>query len=283
VSGYRIYRSKAVDATPGSEVLLSTTATLTFTDDGTLVAGTGKPLQVGDTGKWATLAAMGSPRMGAAGAIAPDPITAGTYYLYALSGLDETNAELANYEYVTVKVAANGHQAVQGAWKPGANGLKSGRWQLGAWVADATTASLVTGTDTFVYAGGGMNAAGANVKTVEAGKVLAGGDLGTIDDVPLDFSGLTAGYGVCAANDQLFTFGGGNAAPSTGATSATIGRKAPALAPPGLAPGAWNSEGLNMTEARYLLGSSVQSSFIFLVGGQTTADAASKSTELVIW
>jgi len=38
-----------------------------------------------------------------------------------------------------------------------------------------------------------------------------------------------------------------------------------------------------MTEARYLLGSSVQSSFIFLVGGQTATDAASKTTELVIW
>ena len=38
-----------------------------------------------------------------------------------------------------------------------------------------------------------------------------------------------------------------------------------------------------MTQARYLLGSSVQSSFIFLIGGQTATDAASRSTELVIW
>jgi hypothetical protein len=38
-----------------------------------------------------------------------------------------------------------------------------------------------------------------------------------------------------------------------------------------------------MKQSRYLMGSSVQSAFIFLVGGQTATDAASKSTELVIW
>jgi len=38
-----------------------------------------------------------------------------------------------------------------------------------------------------------------------------------------------------------------------------------------------------MKHSRYLLGSSVQSSFIFLLGGQTEVDAASHTTELVIW
>jgi hypothetical protein len=81
----------------------------------------------------------------------------------------------------------------------------------------------------------------------------------------------------------LFTFGGAQAQPSPGATSATVGRSAPAIAPPNFSPGAWNSEGLTMKHSRYLLGSSVQSAFIFLIGGQTETDAASKSTELVIW
>jgi hypothetical protein len=39
-----------------------------------------------------------------------------------------------------------------------------------------------------------------------------------------------------------------------------------------------------MTHARYLMGSSVQSAFIFLLGGQTDEpSAASRTTEFVIW
>lgn len=283
VTGYRVYRSAAVDAAPGSEVLLEETAALTFTDNGTFTPGTAKPLMLGDTGQWATLPTLGQRRMGAAGAIAPDPATPGTFYVYALSGLDGNNAELASYEFLTLKVAGNGHQTVQGTWTAGANALNSGRWQLGAWVADVTTSPLIAATDTFVYAGGGIDAARASVKTVEAGKVLAGGDLGTINNVPLDFNNPLAGYGVCSANGQLFTFGGAQAAFSSGATSAKIGRVNPPIAPPALAPGAWNGGALTMTQERYLLGSSVQSSFIFLVGGQTATDAASRTTELVIW
>ena len=69
-------------------------------------------------------------------------------------------------------------------------------------------------------------------------------------------------------------------APS-GATPATTGVVAPA---PTLANNSWNSEGLTMTQSRYLMGSSVQSAFIFLLGGQTNEpSSASKTTELVIW
>jgi hypothetical protein len=38
-----------------------------------------------------------------------------------------------------------------------------------------------------------------------------------------------------------------------------------------------------MTQSRYLMGSAVQSAFIFIVGGQTATSAAATSTELVIW
>ena len=75
----------------------------------------------------------------------------------------------------------------------------------------------------------------------------------------------------------LFTFGGVGAAPTNNAKSAQI------TTPPTLANNSWNDEGLHMTQSRYLLGSSVQSAFIFLVGGQTGTEAASGSTELVVW
>jgi len=77
---------------------------------------------------------------------------------------------------------------------------------------------------------------------------------------------------------QLFTFGGANGAPSAGATSATL-----IAPPPTLAVNSWNSEGLTMTQSRYLMGSAVQSAFIFLVGGSTATQNASPTTELVIW
>ncbi|HEX8113201.1 MAG TPA: hypothetical protein VF516_35970, partial [Kofleriaceae bacterium] len=113
---------------------------------------------------------------------------------------------------------------------------------------------------------------------VEAGQVTAGGQLASFDDSPKDMAANQAGYGVCAANQQLFSFGGLNASPSSGALSASLVNP-----PPALAGSSWNNEGLTMTHGRYLPGSAVQSSFIFLLGGQTDEpSAASKTTELVI-
>jgi hypothetical protein len=286
VSGYRVYRTAAVNGASSKEVLLTTInnpATLSLTDDGSATPGTATPLPLGSTGTWAALPAMKAHRKGGAGAAAFDPVTANKFYVYAGAGLDAADAELSSYEYLSVTIGANGHQTAAAAWTLGSKALTKGRWQLGSWVADRTTAALITAPDTYVYFGGGVLANMGDAGAVEAGLVAAGGDLGTFIETPTDFSGTTAGYGVCAANNQLFTFGGANAAPSSGATSATIGRKNPAIAPPDFTPGAWNSEGLMMNQARYLMGSSVQSAFIFLVGGQTTADAASKTTELVIW
>jgi hypothetical protein len=46
----------------------------------------------------------------------------------------------------------------------------------------------------------------------------------------------------------------------------------------------WNNEGLTMQVSRYLAGYSVQSAFIFLVGGQVDSSGnVTDSTELVIW
>lgn len=99
-----------------------------------------------------------------------------------------------------------------------------------------------------------------------------------VSDIPKDFTSSAAGYGVCAANGHLFQFGGQNGTPSAGAKSATLVNPVPTLTNQ-----SWNAEGLSMTEPRYLMGSAVQSAFIFLVGGQTANSPAGSSTELVIW
>lgn len=280
VSGYRVYRTPLANGMSGAEVLLTTTAaaTLTFTDDAAAVPGAATPLPLGSTGQWATLPALTTARRGHAAAIAADPATPTKLYLYSMLGLGSGGTALTSYEYLPITVAANGHQTVAASWTTGASASALARWQVGAWVADAAVSTLVSGTDAYVYIGGGINAAGGAAGKVEVGKVSAGGDLGALSDAPKDFGVSVAGYGVCAANGQLYTFGGQGAGPSSGAKAATMIGPAPALAA-----NSWNDEGLNMTQQRYLMGSAVQSAFIFLIGGQTGAAAASTSTELVVW
>lgn len=280
VVGYRLYRTAAANGTSGGEVLLKTfdAATLTFTDDGSTAPGTEKPLPLGSTGKFAQLPAMATARQGAAGAVAADPADPTKFHVYALLGKGASQA-LTGYEYLTVTVAPNGRQSAAATWKTGAQQAATGRWQLGAFVADHTTSDVIPVGTTYIYLGGGLPGTGnTKIVDVDAGKVAAGGDLGAFDAAPSDFKTEAAGYGVCAANNQLFTFGGLNGAPSPKAKSGEITGPGP-----GLANNAWNDEGLNMTEGRYLMGSAVQSAFIFLLGGQTSAAEASVSTELVIW
>jgi hypothetical protein len=278
VSGYRIYRTAIANGASGSEVLLTSVsaATVKFADDGSSPPGTAVPLPLGSTGHWAQLPVMGSARKGLAGAAAFDPSNPQKFYVYGLLGLNASNVALASYEYLPVTIQPNGHQTL-GTWTTGASTSITGRWQLNAWTADASVASTIPAGSTYVYLGGGLLANGSTTGKVEAGKVSAGGDLGALSDTPKDFSTAFAGYGVCAANDQLFAFGGQGGAPSVKVVSATLVNPAPTLAN-----NSWNS-GASMNESRYLLGSTVQSAFIFLVGGATGSSAASPTTELVIW
>ncbi|HSQ62413.1 MAG TPA: hypothetical protein VLM85_04340 [Polyangiaceae bacterium] len=280
VAGYRVYRT-AKDAATGSETLLATVsdgATLTWTDDGTATLGTDKPLPLGSTGKWASLPNLGTAREGLAVAWAKDPAAADTFYVYALLGRSTPTVGELTQEFLKVTVAQNGRQTTDAAWTPGNTKSAAGRWQMGAWVADSIVSPLSGYANaTWIFVGGGLTAGGGPDNTVEAALVQGGGQLGSFDAGPKDFANSNAGYGYCAANNQLFTFGGQGLA--QGATSATLVNP-----PPGVAVNSWNSEGLTMTWGRYLPGSTLQSSFIFLLGGQTNEpSAASKTTELVIW
>ena len=114
--------------------------------------------------------------------------------------------------------------------------------------------------------------------TVEVAQIDGGGELGAFDATVTDFGTDRVGYGVAAAAERLFCFGGRAPQPRANATAALI------ETPPTLANNAWNNEGLSMTDARYLLGSSIQSAFIFLLGGETdNAGTVTDSTEWVVW
>ena len=115
--------------------------------------------------------------------------------------------------------------------------------------------------------------------TVEAALVMAGGELGAFADSAVrDFSNVRVGYGTAGAANRLFAFGGFDSGAKANAISAAF--ESPA---PGLQSGAWNSEGtFQMTTARSLMGSSIQSAFIFLIAGDTGAGVTT-STETVVW
>lgn len=289
IVGYRIYRT-AKDGALGTEVFLgavSSPTPRTFADNGTAALGTEIPLPLGSTGNWAALPNLGTAREGLALTTAADPATPNLFHVYALLGRSSSTTGLTSYEFLTVTAAANGRQTVAASWTPGTLVSAQARWQTRAWTVDRTVSNDYPSGTGYVFVGGGLPASGMTpAQRVEAGLVTAGGQLATtsaaspttLDDTPRDFGGVIAGYGVCAANDKLFTFGGANAMPATGATAAVL------ESPPSLALNAWNAEGLGMTQARYLLGSTVQSSFIFLLGGQTNEPSpASRTTETVIW
>jgi hypothetical protein len=283
VTGYRIYRSTAADDKSGSETLLTTVTgagTLTFLDDGTKTpaAGAAKPLPLGATGAWAKLPNLATKRSGVGVAAAFDPSNPSKLYVYAAYGKTAATTATGTYEFLPVTLAANGRQTAAATWTAGTQTSATPRWQLGSWLVNNTVTSLAA-ADTWIYLGGGLNGSDVTTGKVEAGKVTAGGQLLSLDDTPKDFGVDSAGYGVCAANDQLFTFGGQGAAPTKGAKSAKFANPMPTLVN-----SSWNDEGLALVHGRYLMGSAVQSAFIFLLGGKTDEPSnASKTTELVIW
>jgi len=286
ITGYRVYRI-AKDGVPGKDekllAELTGADTLEFIDDGTKTLGTEAPLPPGSTSAWQALPNLGAARNGPAGAAGRDPSDPNTWYVDALLGKDSGapngGQALASYEFLTVSSKPNGRQTVGTSWKTGSGSASVGRWQAGSWVVDSVVASVVTAPDTFVYLGAGLLGNNQDDGTVEAGKISAGGDLGSFNQVPGDFSSVRVGYGTAAAAGRLFCFGGSGPAPKDNATAAAVVSPAPTLAN-----NAWNNEGLKMTTPRYLHGTSIQSAFIFLLGGETAANGTvTSSTELVVW
>jgi hypothetical protein len=280
---YRIYRSvpDVTAAQSSKEGFLAEVAgtVTTFHDDGTLTVDAGQiPLPTGSTGKWRRIADLNTARQSIGSAWGRDPSDANKVYVYAALGRGASGL-LNTYEYLDVTIDPATGRQTPGTWTAGASTASAAREEIGAWTVDATVATAAAGTKTYIYLGGGKAPVKADAGQVDVGTVQAGGDLGTLSDAGGDFSSSASGYGVCAANESLYLFGGFNSSPAPGARAAKIiGVNAPTLAN-----NSWNNEGLSMQEARYLLGSSVQSAFIFLIGGQTDTAAATKSTELVIW
>jgi hypothetical protein len=282
IVGYRVYRTPADGVPARDEVLLAQIddgAATEFIDDGTDPLGTAVPLPPGSTSAWQALPVLATARE-AAGAFAlrdpgdTDPSDGQTWYVYATLGRSGATAH-GSYEFLPVTVLPNGKQTVASAWTEGATSATA-RAEHGTYVVDARTSPQITGDEVYVYLAGGL-VGGSTTGVAEVASLGAGGQLGAFSAVSAmsparaGFGNVTAGSG---ATTKLFVFGGLQANPTSNANAAELG------VPPAISN--WNNEGLQMTSARYLMGSSVQSAFIFLLGG-TSGTGALSSTETVVW
>jgi hypothetical protein len=282
-AGYRIYRSPQAEATSNEVQLIATVTGETstqYTDSGDAVQPD-VPLRLGATGVWHVVGTLATPRQGAGVAIGPDPSDSATHYLYVLGGRDSSSAQ-TSYEVLPITIASDGSQNVT-TFAAGTATLSSARWQLAGFSVGNTEASFVSPDAHYIYAGGGVASNGtALIKDVDAFEIQAGGNLSG----PVTVSSMSpsrAGYGYAAANNFLYAFGGKQATADTTVHSAKICDPADTQCggPPNLEN--WNSASANMGVARYLMGSAVQSGFIYIVGGETDTEAASSSIEFTIW
>lgn len=294
VVGYRVYRSPTSGGVSGDAVLIGAipSGSTTFLDDGSAVPGTERPLQVGSLGRFTALPAMGVGRMGHAVLAAPDPASPNTIYLYSVMGRDALptlgpdtdGTTTGGYEFLAVTVAPNGHQVFGSAWTTGDTTAAVGRWQLGSWLVDSTVLAAA-GASSYLYFGGGFDAADTSADDVDVALVQAGGQLDGFADASKDFGASRAGYGVAGANGSLFVFGGVGMAGGSPIAGATAAKFVDATT---LTASSWNNEGLSMDPARYLMGTAIESAFIFFLGGQTASmtaapEEASATTSFVIW
>ncbi len=277
-SGYRLYRSSTGS---GNEEWLLETASTTATDFGFATDATIVPLPPGSVGQWKPLGAMNRAREGACVAVAPDPSVPNRHWLMAAGGRDEGGIVQSDIELLSIDVVDE-HDHDAGSWFTSAESLRSPRWQCGAYVANVTLHSKVLPSDTWVYFGTGLGQTGNIDGLVDVGLV------GSLDfDAMYAVSGMRnrAGYVVASANNFLYSLGGGSASPDGAGESAELcgvgdpGCNNGAVPnPPEL--GNWNSlGGGTLLVERYLAGSAQESSVIFAVGGETSADPASTSVE----
>jgi hypothetical protein len=313
--GYRVYRSPTAGAAADAMELLGEVACgapdelcdcaanveqCSFTDDGTgSTMSATTPLPNGSLGVWHAIdgatrcedadCALGTPREGLVMVAIRDQTEVETltdlYYLYALGGRDASGTYLATIELATVTVSlatsTEPERQTVADWVGAGDTLSSPRADLGAWVMNAESSSVIrssgTPQDTWLYVGGGRTTAGALTRDNEASLIGASGaltGLSTTDGLNADL----AGFGTGASNDQLYTFGGQTSSNgSSAALCPSIGMGCGAL--PDLQPGAFNSLAQAATQ-RMFMGHTQESAFFFLVGGYngTTAVATTQRT-----
>jgi cysteine-rich repeat protein len=301
--GYKIYRTSAAGRVSGDEVLLGEISALT--DLGTLADEGGTPLStqsfedsgldnsaldtsdpdnlpmpLGSLGVWHQIGVLTTPRE-AAGIVAvsdrADPAGV-SHYLYVIGGRDDMSTYLTSVDWAKIEATASNEQILAHPFMESDAALPVARWLLGAASIDATKSTYVTGTDAWIYAlpgERGPNAPDAVNKVtafkvdvadgVDDGDGVDGdGSLSDVDEVSAPNARFT-GYAYLCNNNYVHVMGGRNNSPASTGMEASMTSPAPEL-------DSWDA-GTNMGEARQFMGTAYESSFVFLLGGQSSLPA----------
>ncbi|MDH5672609.1 MAG: hypothetical protein OEZ06_10700 [Myxococcales bacterium] len=275
ITGYRIYRTAEGGAAGVDEVLIAEVGAdaTTWIDDGSAALGSATPTPPGSTSSWQALPELATPRSSLQGVASVNPTNESIFYLYALAGMDagipdtSNGTALDDYEYLPIDVAANGRQTLPGGWLQPLFGTDPvftyARFDHGGWRGDSSVSVPTFGDESWVYVGGGrIGSANADGQSnTEAARVSSTGLLEAFA-VAHDTAPSRSGFGTAAAADRLFVFGGSDPMPqSNGGSFGFDGA-------PNLLLSSFNSEGgLGVGTARYQMGSTLESAFIFIVGG----------------
>lgn len=275
--GYRVYRSPEADAGSNAEVFLTEVSTTSYVDRAEATPDTARrPLPAAALGRWAALPPLPRALEGACVAFATDPSNAAVSHLFVGGGRDAAGTVRAEVLSLPVTRVSDQLQT-PGAWKDAGRTLVPARWQCGAFATTSQLHSRITGTDTWLYFGGGRTS-GGTTGNFDAGKVAAGGTFS--EWYAVDSGRSSAGYAYANASNFLYVFGGTNGAPDTTGTSAEIcatgvpGCNSGPPDPPDLKN--WNNLGTGLLAPRYLPGSVQESSVVFVIGGQTNSEAATR-------
>jgi hypothetical protein len=303
--GYRIYRSPQPNAAADSLQLLGEITCGTansacdcaadasrcrWLDEGAATQSSGSPLPAGSLGVWHAVngarcssgdCLLASAREGLAVTAIHSPSNSAQWYLYAFGGRNQSGTYLDTYEVATVTVNADGSQTVAD-FAPGSDTLGVPRADHGVWAMSKSNSNVIassaTPDDVWVYVGGGRTTLDATNKTLEGGKLGAGGILNPfVSTDPLN--GDLVGFGTGASNDQLYTFGGvaGN---NDGTSAQLCDGSGSCAALPDLKPGAFNALGAATTR-RMFTGSTQESAFFFVAGGHDGSNAMKTSQRTV--
>ena len=189
-------------------------------------------------------------------------------HLLGAGGLDSEGDPLDSIERLSITINSPLSQST-GSWEVLDEALSEARWACGAFMANEERHTIV-GDEAWVWFAGGIDDKRA-VGDVDAGRIEEDGEL--VDWQTVDsMSPGRAGFGLAAASDQLYAFGGKRGEPSEDGTSASLDDPPPDLVN-------WNSLGTSMSEPRFLPGTTSESGLILVVGGQTETETATASVD----